>query len=89
VSRFHFRLRSLMAVPICVGLALWCAGSVEGCGGHWARGIGFRSIPLDFLIVDADDGRPISSATIRTVDAVPETLMVTGRDGHAGFVFLA
>jgi hypothetical protein len=76
-----------MAVPIFAGFALWLLGSIEGCGDHWARGIGFRNIPLDFLIIDAADGRPIPSATILAVEMVPETVLTTGQDGHAGFVF--
>jgi hypothetical protein len=87
VHRFRYRLRSLMTVPIFAGFALWLLGSVEGCGGHWARGIGFRNIPLDFLIIDAADGRPIPSATLLTDEMVPETVLTTGQDGHAGFVF--
>ena len=50
-------------------------------------GIGFKDIPLDFLIIDAVDGRPIPLATIRFVDQVPETVLTTGRDGHVAFVF--
>ena len=85
--RIRYRLLSLMAVPIFAGLALWLLGSVGGCGGQWARGIGFKNMPLDFLVIDAGDGRPIPSATIRFVDQVPETVLTTGRDGHAAFVF--
>jgi hypothetical protein len=87
MGRFHYGLRSLMAVPIFAGLVLWLLGSVEGCGGRWARGIGFKNIPLDFLVIDAGDGRPIPSAKIRLIEKDPETVLTTGRDGHTGFLF--
>jgi hypothetical protein len=76
-----------MAVPFLAGLGLWVLASVEGCGGRWALGIGFKDIPLDFLIIDAGDGSPIPSATIRFIEFNPETVLTTGRDGHAAFVF--
>jgi hypothetical protein len=76
-----------MAVPILAGLGLWVLASVEGCGGRWFRGIGFKNIPLDFLVIDAGDGRPIPSATIRFIEFNPETVLTTGCNGHAGFVF--
>ena len=87
MGRFHYRLRSLMAVPIFAGLALWLLVPVEGCGGRGYRGIGFKSIPLDFLVIDAGDGRPIPSATIRFIEKHPEMVLTTGPDGHAEFVF--
>jgi hypothetical protein len=87
VGRYQCRLRSLMAVPILAGLGLWVLGSIEGCGGWWARRIGFRNISLDFLVIDEGDGTPIPSATIRFIEFSPETVLTTGRDGHAGFVF--
>jgi hypothetical protein len=71
-------------MPILMGLSLWF---LESVGGWWARGIGFKNIPLDFLVIDAGDGRPIPSATIRFIEFDPETVLTTGRDGHAGFVF--
>jgi hypothetical protein len=70
-----------------MGLSFWFLGSVEGCGGRWARGIGFKNIPLDFLVIDAVDGRPIPSATIQFIEFKPETSLTTGRDGRAEFVF--
>jgi hypothetical protein len=76
-----------MAVPILAGLGLWVLGSVEGCGGRWFRGIGFKNIPLDFLIIAADDGGAIPAATIRFIEFNPETVLTTGCDGHAAFVY--
>jgi hypothetical protein len=76
-----------MAVPILAGLGLWVLAPVKGCGGRSLRGIGFKDTPLDFLIIDAHDGRPIPSATIRFIEFNPETILTTGRDGHAAFLF--
>jgi hypothetical protein len=87
MMRLRHRLRSLMALPILVGLALWATMRFEGCGGGWFHGRGFKAIPLDFLVVDASDGRPIPSASIRFIDEQPETVLTTGRDGRAGFVY--
>ena len=85
--RLRFGMRTLMVLPVVAGLAVWVMGTIEGCGGTWCRALGRKTIPLDFVVVDAANGQPIPSAVIRFVETVPETVLETGGDGHAHFAY--
>ena len=48
--------------------------------------VGFASVPLEFVVVDAASGKPIDGAAITLTEGKPEYSAVTGVDGRAKVV---
>jgi hypothetical protein len=80
--RYRIRLRTLLALPVmsALGLYLWpFVVSPDYFDGD-------LQIPLEFVVVDAGNGRPIERALVRVVDAFRDENVTdshSGRDGRA------
>ena len=54
-----------------------------------AAWVGFASIPLEFVILDAPTGQPLEGASVRLIESTPEYDAITAADGRAKFVIHA
>lgn len=76
----RFRLRTLMALPVIAGVALFLLGSYPQS--YWVYP---ATIPLDFLVIDDQSGAVIQSAAVHlfwTDPARPTYTATTGLDGR-------
>jgi hypothetical protein len=78
LPRVRFTLQQLMIVVPIVAVTVFVPIMLPE-----AVWVGFASIPLEFLILDASTGQPIEGATIRLTESTPEYQAVTGPDGRA------
>jgi hypothetical protein len=51
-----------------------------------AAWVGHASIPLEFVILDAQTGKPLDGASVRLLEVRPEYEAATGADGRARIV---
>jgi hypothetical protein len=80
--RYRVRLRTLLAMPVVSALGLYFWPFVVSPDYF----TGDLEVPLEFVVVDAGDGRPIEGALVRVVDAFRDenaTGSHSGRDGRA------
>jgi len=78
--RYRIQLRTLLALPVvsALGLFLWpFVVSPDYLTGE-------LEVALEFVVVDAGDGRPIEGALIRVVDAFRDDKVTASRSGRVG-----
>jgi hypothetical protein len=85
MTRLRIGLKSLLALPVAVGLLLWTPRSCTT-----AIGDGALNVPLNFVVVDEATGQPIGGASVTFPDCHGSGITLAARtspDGRARILF--
>jgi hypothetical protein len=85
LRRPRFTVIALMGLVAACGIAMAVLVNFSS-EADW---VGFASIPLEFVVVDAASGKPIDGAAIDLTESSPEYSAVTGTDGRAKLIIHA
>jgi hypothetical protein len=84
LSRVRFTVRWMMGVVATAAVvAFTLIATTDSCY------VGYMSVPLEFLILDASTGQPIEGASVRLIEGDPAYETTTGSDGRSKIVIRA